>query len=631
MELNGWASPTNSWAQETINDGIINKNNGAVTFTTTGRPWTNNGTINVPLGTWRNSSSCTNAGEFAFGGTGTVLRPNGDFTNTASGSITGLGHLQLQSGTCTMAAGSSMNALDTLAVASFSTLVVEQDIQAEQVNFTGGTINGTATLNVANGGRFDWTGGNHNATLNIGVSAVATFNAPSSTPNLNNSGTIINAGTWNMDGGNLQQLGTVGSFNNGSTGVVNLNNWQSTTNSWKQNTVNQGIINKNNGDVQCSMTLPFTNEPIGVVNVNSGTLRFTGASLLKGEVNVPAGASILGSINGVTAEGLTMQNDGSVTPLITFQGPDEHFLNGTGALEGLRMNGTGTLNLGGTQTMSGTLTLTNGILDLGDHDLILTGTTVGSVVGGSEASHVRTSGSGSMRRPVSGSNFLFPVGTSSYTPLTLSLASGPQDQFSVRVQDGVAGEYGAPGEATAGVAMANVVDRTWVVGEQVPGGNVANVTVQWNDSDELSGFQRSTCAVATYDGTDWTTGILGAAIGSGPFTRTVNGLSSFRELCVADGDATLNDFNTGLDESVESVLRTYPLPVTDILFIELRQDHDLRMLRMLDTSGRQVHSSSVTGVRLLQIPVGQLIPGTYVLQLEDRHGQGFRRVVPVVH
>lgn len=628
VELNGWASPTNSWAQETINDGIINKNNGAVTFTTTGRPWTNNGTINVPLGTWSHSapSSFNNAGEFAFGGTGTVLRPNGAFTNTASGSIINLGHLQLQSGTCTMEAESSMNTIDTLTVATFSTLVVEQDIDAEQVDFTGGTINGTAAVNVANGGRFDWTGGNHNATLNVGVGAIATF---TSTTNLNNGGTINNAGTWNMEGGNLSQLGTAGSFNNEATGVVNLNNWQSTTNSWKQNTVNRGIINKNNGNVQFSMTLPFTNEPTGVVNVNSGTLRFTGASLLRGEVNVSGGASMLGSINGLTAEGLNMLNDGSVTPLITFQGPDAHFLHGTGAMEGARMNGAGTLTLGGTQTLSGTLTLTNGIVDLGDNDLILTGTTVGAVVGGSGTSYVRTSGSGSVRRPVSSGNFLFPVGTSSYTPLTLS-ATGTQEQFHVRVQDGVAGEYGAPGEATTGDAISDVVDRTWVVKEQVDGGNVVNLTVQWNAPEELTGFNRSACAVASYNGTDWTTDAVNTATGIGPFSRTVSGLSSFREFCVVDAEATLNDFGTGLVEERENGPRIYPVPANDHLFIEVTQGRDLQLVRLLDASGRTVRTASVNNSRWLQVPIGDLTPGAYVLVLTDGLGHCMRRSIPVM-
>ncbi|MCB0766536.1 MAG: T9SS type A sorting domain-containing protein [Flavobacteriales bacterium] len=617
VELNGWASPTNSWALETINDGIINKNNGAVTFTTTGRPWTNNGTINVPLGTWRNSSSCTNAGEFAFGGTGTALRPNGDFTNTANGSITGLGHLQLQSGTCTMAAGSSMNALDTLAVATFSTLLVEQDIQAEQVNFTGGTINGTAAVNVANGGRFDWTGGNFNATLDVAMGAIATFNAPSTTPNLNNAGTINNAGTWNMDGGNLSQLGTVGTFNNGATGVVNLNNWQSTTNSWKQNTVNHGIIHKNNGAVQFSVTLPFTNESSGVVNVNAGTLRFANTAVLSGEVNIPTGASILGNANGVTAEGLTMQNDGSVTPLITFQGSDEHFLNGTGSLEGLHMNGTGTLNLGGTQTMSGTFTLTNGIVDLGDNDLVLTGTAAGVVVGGSEASHVRTSGSGSLRRPVSGSlgSFHFPVGLNSYTPLSITLTNGQPEQFAVRVRHGVHTTYDSPGVATGSLITSDIVGRTWIVGDQVPGGETIDVTLQWNAADELSGFTRSNSAVARFNGDEWITAAFGSASGTGPFTRTFTGLTFYREFCVADADAELNDVNTAVDPLEVRQPLIGPNPANDRIHIRPTNGGTFYSCSLLDANGKRVVSLNAQQVAGGLMDVSGLSTGCYIMEV----------------
>ncbi|MEZ4738723.1 MAG: hypothetical protein R2818_05045 [Flavobacteriales bacterium] len=320
VELNGWASPVNSWAQTTINDGTINKNNGDVAFTFTGRGLTNTGAINVPQGELALSNSTgtnTNTGLFAFGGPGSIFRINASFTNASGGTITGLEHLQMQSGTFATEAGSSINTLDLFTVPTFSTLDIAQDITAQQVDFTGGTINGTAILHVPEGGTFNWTGGNFNATLDLAPGSTTTF---SGSPNLNNSGTINNAGTWNMENGNLQQFGTVGTFNNLASGIVNLNNWQSTTNSWKQNTFNHGIIHKNNGAVQFSIGLPMTNEATGTLNVNTGILRFTSTALLRGAVNVPAGSSISGASNGVVCEGVTFENDGSVAPILTFQG-----------------------------------------------------------------------------------------------------------------------------------------------------------------------------------------------------------------------------------------------------------------------------------------------------------------------
>lgn len=632
VELDGWATPANSWAQTTLNDGIINKNNGDVTFTTTGRPWTNNGTINVPQGTFTISGpgANSNAGDIVFGGPGTVLRTNAAFTNAAGGSITGLGHLQLQSGTCTMAAGSSMNMLDTLTVATFSTLVVEQDVDAEQVNFTGGTINGTGALSVPSGGQLNWTGGSNNATLNIGANATATFLVTST---VSNSGTINNAGTFLMEGGNISQLTTPCRFNNLPSGVVELNGWTSTTSSWIQNVFNQGIINKNNGAVQFTFSFPVVNEPGGVINANSGNLALTPSFSLpvqSGVFNVMDGASLSANTNGIPYAGPQFNNNGAVNATLKFEGGSPQQLNGTGTITNLTINNASGVDLGGEHTVTGTLTLTTGQLRLGANDLFVENNAAGSVAGGNANSWVVNDGTGSLHRQVSGNNFLFPIGTSSYTPMTLS-TTGPQDRFQVRVQDGVAGEYGAPGEAISGVAASDVVDRTWVVSEQVQGGNAANITVQWNSGDELTGFNRSDCAMTTYDGTDWTLGTLGPATGSGPFTRTVTGLSNFRELCVADGDATLNDLGTGVEAIAAQDLRTYPLPASEDLYIELQPNNGLRVLRLLDESGRMVLSTSVNGASLVRIPVGQLNAGTYVLMLEDEHGDGFRRVVTIVH
>jgi hypothetical protein len=618
VELNGWASPTNSWAQVTINDGIINKNNGAVTFTTTGRPWTNNGTINVPLGTWRNStpSSCTNAGEFAFGGTGTVLRPNGDFTNTASGSINGLGHLQLQSGTYTMAAGSSMNTVDTLTVATFSTLVVNEDIDAQEMDFSGGTINGTAAVNIQAGGRLDWTGGNNNANLNIGAGAVATFLATST---VSNSGIINNAGTFLMDGGNLSQITTPCRFKNLPTGVLDLNGWTSPTSTWIQNVFNQGIINKNNGNVQFTLVFALTNEPGGVVNVNSGDLALAPSFSLPvqtGVFNVTDGASLSTSASGIPFAGPQFNNNGAVNASLKFQGSSAQQLNGAGTITSLTINNAAGVDLGGEQTVTNTLTLTTGQLRLGDNDLLVENNVPGAVAGGNSSSWVVNDGSGSLHRQAINGGYLFPVGTTSYTPLTLNVTP-PQDRFGVRVQDGVSTDYGAPGTATGAPITARSVDRTWIVAEEVDGGNTADITVQWNAGDEMPLFNRSLCSVGQYDGTEWITGTYAPALGLGPFNRTISGANEFREYSVSDN---LLNLNTALkDPSTQSrpLARIWPLPADQVLNISIADGGSLNTLRILDLSGRVVFDLNKPWSGALRVDVGALPAATYVVEWRD--------------
>ncbi len=52
------------------------------------------------------------------------------------------------------------------------------------------------------------------------------------------------------------------------------------------------------------------------------------------------------------------------------------------------------------------------------------------------------------------------MGTSSYTPLTITLTNGPQEGYSVRVVDGMSTTYGAPGVATGVPVTEHAVDRT---------------------------------------------------------------------------------------------------------------------------------------------------------------------------
>lgn len=614
VNLNGWTTNTGSWSQFVNNQGTINKNNGATLFTFV-RQVVNSGTINVAEGELRifNSNTSENTGTMAFTPPGSVLRLNGNMDLNSGGVITGLDELFLEGGICTVNGADHIPGLPLITLPnSNGTLDCVAPLTTDSLVMVNGSLRGAGGLTVVNG--FNWVGGSINSSGVLNLPASCTTTLAQGGNFVSNSGIINNAGTFLMEGGTLGQVTTPCRFNNLAGGVLEWNGWANPTGSWVQNVFNQGTINKHNGDVQFTLAFPLTNEPGGVVNVNSGNLALAPSFSLpsqSGVFNVAAGASVSASASGIPYAGPQFNNNGSVNATLKFEGSSAQQLNGTGNLSSLTMNSTSVATLGGTQTMSGTLTLTNGILDLGDHDLIMTNNAVGAVSGGNPTSYVRTSSVGALSRPVNGNNYVFPVGTSNYTPLTLSLSSGPQDQFSVRVQGGVHGEYNAPGEISGVQITSDVVDRTWVAREEVIGDNTANVTVQWNAEDELLGFLRSNCAVATYGDSDWTPGTLGAAIGNGPFTRTVNGLSSFRELCIADGDAALNDFGTGWNEVSNDAVKLYPVPVSEVLFISMPQTSGLRSIRLFDASGRQVYAASVNGEQLFQIPVWHLNAGVY--------------------
>ncbi|MBS1500256.1 MAG: carboxypeptidase regulatory-like domain-containing protein [Bacteroidetes bacterium] len=324
----------------------------------------------------------------------------------------------------------------------------------------------------------------------------------------------------NQAGGTVNQnaSGTFATINNGNglftnAGTINLvnGNWifQNTNSHNATSTIN----------IAASRTLTFSTAPSTFAStvVNAGT--------------------IAGSVPNYTGPSFT--NNGSVTLTnLPFAGAAAQILSGTGSINTLTINNANGVSLGGDQTINTNLTLTNGKLTLGANNLTLA--LAATITNQSAARYLVTDGMGSLRRAINGSNVLFPIGTAtSYLPATLSLTSGPQETFAARVQNEVYSEYGAPGVPTGDLVVNEQVERTWTITEQTSGGNQATVQLQWNTVDEGANFGRSNCALHAYNGTDWVAGALGGASGSNPYTRSLAGVSSFREFTVADGESNL--------------------------------------------------------------------------------------------
>ncbi|MFN3874851.1 MAG: T9SS type A sorting domain-containing protein, partial [Flavobacteriales bacterium] len=520
----------------------------------------------------------------------------GFFTNLAGGTIGAPFHLLT----------SSMNIEGALTLNSFL--------------FTGGGLHGPQALTIGNGGQFTWTGGTlaTTAILTLAAGATGTLNGAT----LIAQGTINNGGQVTMQSGILTGMGsTPCTFNNLAGGVVNLNGWNTSQAAWHMVTNNAGTFNKNNGAENFTFGndfsfKSFTNQAGGVVNVPAGTLTLNvPLPLQDGTFTVSNGATLTGT-NAFNFAGPTILNNGSITtPVLRYQGTSAQQLNGTGTLTSLAIDNATGVDLGGDQTVTNTLTMTNGQLRLGNNDLFVENNALGAVAGGNATSWVVNNGTGSLHRQVIGSGYLFPVGTTSYTPLTLGI-TGPQDRFSVRVQDGVSTNYGAPGEANGAPITARAVGRTWVVAEQVGGGNTGDITVQWNASDELPQFNRNLCAVSRYDGTDWQTGTFAAALGAGPFTRALSGVNAFREFSVGDNLLNLNTALDDLDAQRSAVPLLYPQPADQVLHVVAPEGGMFRGIRLFDASGRLAGSTSFRSEHAV-LDVSALPPGVYVLEWTD--------------
>lgn len=131
-----------------------------------------------------------------------------------------------------------------------------------------------------------------------------------------------------------------------------------------------------------------------------------------------------------------------------------------------------------------------------------------------------------------------PVGS---TPVTFSLTNpvtitnnGAPDYFGVSVSNAVL-KNGFNGDTV----RTQVVNKTWDIVKQTGGPANVNITLQWNAADELPGFVRNNVYLNHYINGAWDNGTPGVASGSGPFTFSRTGITSFSPFTVSSSTSAL--------------------------------------------------------------------------------------------
>jgi hypothetical protein len=228
-------------------------------------------------------------------------------------------------------------------------------------------------------------------------------------------------------------------------------------------------------------------------------------------------------------------NNGSFVPgtgTVTFAGSGTHTISGTTSthnFNNLTMNKTGEVQLLGPIAMSGALTLTNGRLNIGNFNLDLPTNTIN---GGNANSYVRTTGTGVLMRNVGASMVNFPVGRAAYNPASLA-NSGTLDKFNVRVIDNVTDD----GTAVGATTLMAVVNRTWMINEQVAGGSNVTLRLQWNGMpEEINNFAEISSFVAHFMAGEGLWDNIGGTVQSAGVIQT-SGITSFSPFTVSSDNA----------------------------------------------------------------------------------------------
>lgn len=448
------------------------------------------------------------------------------------------------------------------------------------------TITTTGSIVFQNGGVYQ-----HNYTTTQGTIPAATWNVGSEVEIIgytSNSMTLTGLAqsfyhfTWNSpsQSGNINLVGSLTTING-----------------------NFSVLNTGTGSLRMTGNGSYSLNVMGNMEVDNALLNLTNGT---GVATISVGGDIIVQADGIlTEEGSSAANitlNGTTTQNITVEGELSNSIN-------FIINNAAGVELLSDVVLPNNLTLTDGLLSLTDFNLRVSN----SILGGSADSYIQTNGAGELIRFVGTSAVDYPIGNSSFNPVSLTRSSGASE-LGARVIGGVFsnGLSGTP-------ITTNVVNRTWDITGDL-GASTLTLSVQWNGSEELGTFDRGNSYISHYT-SSWQGTDPSAAIGGDPYIQTRSGIESLSPFAVASSGAlpvTLLTFNTKTDKQNQILSWTYESPERFDYF-EIEHSRDGKSFNALDRV-----SEGAIASRSYKADYTHIRPGTgihyYRLKMVDLDG-----------
>jgi len=533
--------------------------NSPVTSVTVNSGITANVTATVAALNVTNTITTVGTGTFTFSGAGGSATVGG-ITNAGTLSWTAAATLNISAGGTLTNNGTFTRGTGTVNIVNGATINGSNAITFNNLNNTTGTltlttvptIDGILTLNGGSVSAAPIYTSNSTLFYNVGYNRFNEWNATGIgtigiTPGYPNNVTI-NTGAFDVVNGSNTARAIAGLLTINSGGTFNVNALNAILTIGNGVTINGGgTFNQGTSNGAVNIT--------GAVNIAGGALTMgssTGLLSVTGSITNTSGALALSSaLGGDLRISGNFTNNGTLT-----HNTRAVFLNGTSqTIAGSNLNTSGTNNcfdylfiqngtnatLGANIAIRTNLTFTLGTITLGSNNLNL-GTA--SITTPTSTSYVVTNGSGQLFRTVAASAITFPVGNSTYNPITFT-NTGTSDTYGIRVTDG------APVNANAPLVTVN---RSWYITEASPGNsNLTPVVAQYNAGDVGANYNAGTTPyLGLYDGSSWNqvSTTLGGSItatstGSGQFPATIPNGSYFaigKDLGLSNPPPTVSSF-----------------------------------------------------------------------------------------
>ncbi len=306
-----------------------------------------------------------------------------------------------------------------------------------------------------------------------------------------------------------------------------------------------------NGGITSNLSLGGTaafNLPSNITDLNDLEINRTGGVSLLGDLSLEGFLYLTTGDFNLTGNRLTIKSpiQGVTDNLVTTSSSK---ITIAGSVSGIIIPSTVTVlnnlkldNVAGTALQGalslGSLTLTNGLINLGNYDLTT------AVVTGSSSSYVIADAATAGKFKVTGvtSAVSMPVGysSSSYTPLSVSNSTSADFAIAIKHIENMS-DFTSPVPSPEWVKLEWELERT--------GGGTAEVTFRWNSGEQHPDVFTPS-AVGHFDGTAW---LPAGSISATTTSATVSGITSFSPFAAYGGlidpvyvnDVTGSNANTG--------------------------------------------------------------------------------------
>ena len=262
------------------------------------------------------------------------------------------------------------------------------------------------------------------------------------------------------------------------------------------------------------------------LTVTNGTLNFN--------VTETPGHSIKGNIT--ISSGATLNFEPTSFGTINLNGSSAQSISGTGTLtfganSNLEINNSNGISLNIDVTIGGTLTLTSGLLTLGTNNLTLGSSA--TITGASSSNYIVTDGSGVLKRTVSTSEVLYPIGTSSaYSPVCLTETSNTNDYTITAENDNSGSNNGE-----------DRVKVKWTFNKTTSNESDVTLKIGWMTSLEGTNFANNRATYAKFfditTGLEKGTGDYTLVTSSEPYALSRGGITSFSPIGIGPGQGAL--------------------------------------------------------------------------------------------